>query len=186
VAFPVLPGSDAERHIVSTAGLPQKGVLGLARVQIVECGEFDCPYCARARKTIDDVLAAYPTQVAVYWAHNPLAFHPGAEPAARAAVAADAQGKFWEMHDLLFENRSARSATDFRAWAEKLELDVVRFEADLASEATGTIIEAQQKACTDNEASGTPSFFVNGRLVTGAQPLEVFKAMIDEELAAGI
>ena len=96
-------------------GLPPRGAQQDAKVKIVECAEFDCPFCTKARRTIDRVVADYGDDVAVYWLHAPLPVHKGAEPAARAATAAGRQGKFWEMADLLFDNLQRRTDDDFVA-----------------------------------------------------------------------
>jgi protein-disulfide isomerase len=173
------------RYTIDTLDLPRKGASGYARVALVECGDFDCPFCSRARTTVDDVIAAYPT-LTVYWLHNPLAHHAGAEPAARAAVAANNQGKFWEMHDKLFADTSKRTDADFSDMARELGLDITQFEADFASETTKELVEKQAKICRDNDATSTPSFFINGRLLTGARSKEEFAVTIDKELSGGI
>jgi protein-disulfide isomerase len=175
-----------KRYTIDTSTLPRRGAEGFVRVEIVECGDFDCPFCQRADATVDSVITDYGSKVAVFWLHNPLSFHPGAEPAARAAIAAGKQGKFWEMHDKLYEDTTRRSDSDFVAFASALGLDAVQFEIDLRDPATATTVTEQQKICTDNEARGTPTFFVNGRMLSGAQPYDKFKEIIDQELAGGI
>ena len=180
------PDPDEQRFLVSTEDLPRKGAAEPARVQIVECGDFDCPFCARARKTIDEILDRYPSQVAFYFAHKPLDFHPGAEPAARAAQAAAAQDKFWDMHDALFENGDARTDTELTGLARRIGLDVAKFEADFEARKTADEVKRQSELCTKHEVTGTPTFFVNGRKLAGAQSLERFTAIIDSELASGI
>jgi hypothetical protein len=117
-----IPPDTGERFKISTEGLPKKGASAFARVAVVECGDFDCPYCQRATKTIDRVIADYPSQVSFYFLHNPLSFHPNAESAARAAVAADKQGKFWEMHDKLFADQESRTEADFIRFATELKM----------------------------------------------------------------
>ncbi len=183
-----VPDPDAKRYSVNTDGLPKKGASSFAQVQIIECGDFDCPYCASARKSLDEVVDAYPTQVAIYFAHNPLTFHRSAEPAARAAVAAAQQDKFWEMHDELFKEQSGRDRTeaDYVRYATRLGLDVKRFKTDLAAPKTAEIVESQRKSCTSNDATATPTFFINGRRVTGAKSFDQFKALIETELSTGI
>jgi protein-disulfide isomerase len=122
----------------------------------------------------------------VFWLHNPLSFHKGAEPAAKAAAAAHEQGKFWEMHDKLIADRARRSSTDFIGYAGVLGLDTKQFELDLDDTRMATAVTEQQKVCTDNDARGTPTFYVNGRLLAGAQSYDTFKDIIDQELAGGI
>jgi len=181
-----VPHDSGERFTIPTDGLPKKGAASFARITLVECGDFDCPYCQRATKTIDRVLTDYPSQVSFFFAHNPLSFHPTAEAAARAAVAADKQGKFWEMHDKLFAEQDKRTETDFLAFARELKLDEDKFKTDMAAAETAKLVADQRKLCQDNRATGTPSFFVNGRLLEGAQPYETFKAILDKEVAGGI
>ncbi len=182
-----LPKLDAKRYTIETEGLPRKGAKSFAQVEIIECGDFDCPFCARSRKALEETLESFPT-VSLYFVHNPLDYHPGAEPAARAAHAAHAQGKFWEMHDELFKDQrsKARTDADYKRYAARLGLDVKQFEADYASEATADAVATQQKLCTDNDATATPTFFINGRRVTGAQTAEQLEALVESELSDGI
>ncbi len=182
-----LPSLDAKRYTVSSAGLPRKGANSFAQVEIIECGDFDCPFCARSRKALEETLDTFPS-VSLFFAHNPLDYHPGAEPAARAAQAAKAQGKFWEMHDELFKDQrsNARTDDDYKRYAARLGLDVKTFEADYASDETVRAVTEQQKLCTDNDATVTPTFFINGRRVTGAQTAEQLEALVEAELSDGI
>jgi protein-disulfide isomerase len=115
--------------------------------------------------------------------NNPLGFHPNAMPAAKAAEAAGKQGKFWEMHDKLFENQKALSAEGYVTWAGELGLDVEQFKKDMADPALEKKITEQQTQGMTLGARGTPAFFVNGRFLSGAQPVEAFKKLIDEEKA---
>ncbi len=181
------PSGDAKRYVVSTGGLPRKGAATFAQIEIIECGDFDCPFCARSRKAIDETLEEYPA-VAFFFAHNPLDYHLGAEPAARAALAAQAQGKFWEMHDELYKDQrsKARSDEDYTRYAARLGLDVKQFEEDYAAPETAQGVAAQQKLCTDHDATSTPTFFINGRRVTGAQSAEQLSALVESELSTGI
>lgn len=182
-----IPSLDAERYTLATEGLPKKGESSFAQVEIIECGDFDCPFCARSRKALEETLDSF-SSVTLYFAHKPGDYHPGAEPAARAAQAAHAQGKFWEMHDALFEDQrgKARTDEDYERYAARLGLDVEKFVEDFASEETREAVAAQQKLCTDNDATVTPTFFINGRRVTGAQSAEQFEALVESELAGGI
>jgi len=103
-------------------------------------------------------------------------------PAARAAEAAGNQGKFWKMHDLLFENYRDLSDDNFIKWGKKLGLDMKTFRADLKSSAVERLIKDQQAQGVTLGARGTPAFFVNGRFLSGAQPAAAFEKLIDEEL----
>jgi len=104
-------------------------------------------------------------------------------PAALAAEAAGKQGKFWEMHDKLFENQKALAEEGYVTWAGELGLDVAQFKKDMADEGLKKKILDQQTQGTTLGARGTPAFFVNGRFLSGAQPVENFKKLIDEEKA---
>ncbi|MBL4685161.1 MAG: thioredoxin domain-containing protein [Nannocystaceae bacterium] len=178
--------ASGKRYTVETTDLPRKGTSGIARVEIVECSDFDCPFCKRVNPTMDKIVKEYSSSVALYWLHNPISSHPGAEPAARAATAAANQGKFWEMHAKLFEDTALRSKSDFDTMARDLGLDMAEFSRDYDATETKELVVKQQKICTDNDARGTPAFFINGRLVSGAQPYDRFKEVIDEELSGGI
>jgi protein-disulfide isomerase len=120
--------------------------------------------------------------VRVVFKHNPLPFHKNAMPAAEAAMAADAQGKFWEMEKKLFENQRALERADLERYAQELHLDVNRFKADLDGHTHQRRIEADQRLAQQIGARGTPAFFINGRNVRGALPYEEFKRVIDEEI----
>jgi protein-disulfide isomerase len=181
-----LPPDSGERFDVDTTGMPQRGASGFARVKLIECGDFECPYCQRATKTMDRILADYPTQVTMFFAHNPLSFHPAAEPAARAAVAAERQGKFWEMHDKLFADAESLDEATFVLYARELKLDVDKFKADFASADVAKKVADDKKLCVDKGGSSTPTFFLNGRRIEGAHAYETFKALIDAELIGGI
>ena len=160
-------------------GLPGRGASD-PKTRIVTCGDFDCPFCEKGRDRMDQVLANF-EDVAVYWLHHPLPFHTGAEIAARAATAAGHQGKFWEMHDLLFDAQKARSEEELAAMAVELGLDEARFLEDLRDEATAKSVAEQTEVCKASGARGVPSFFVEGDVLIGAQPYERF----DEILRAG-
>lgn len=113
---------------------------------------------------------------------NPLPFHQNAMPAAEAAMAAHAQGKFWEMYDKLFENTQSLNRETFERIAQEIGLNMARFRSDLDSHAHKAKIEASQQQAQQLGARGTPAFFVNGRKLRGAQPFEGFKRIIDEEI----
>lgn len=114
---------------------------------------------------------------------NPLPFHDHAMPAAEAAMAAHAQGKFWEMYDKLFSDQQNLTPEKFEQYAQEIGLNMTRFRADMSSHAHQAQIQASQQQASALGARGTPAFFVNGRKLRGAQPFEGFKTIIDEELA---
>jgi protein-disulfide isomerase len=153
-----------------------------APVTVVLFSDFQCPFCSRVVPTVKQIAGAYPKDVRIVWKHLPLPFHPNALPAAKAAEAARAQGKFWEMHDRLFAAQQALSDTAYRQDARELGLDLARFEQDAASEKTANRIAEDGLAAAAAGATGTPTLFVNCRKVVGAHPFEAFRALIDEEL----
>jgi protein-disulfide isomerase/predicted transcriptional regulator len=177
-----LPAYAPPKVAVEATG-PAKGPTG-APVTIVEFSDFECPFCSKAEGTVKDVLAAYPDKIRLVYRDFPLPMHPNAQKAAEAAHCAEDQGKYWDMHDKLFANSTKLSVTDLKAYARELGLDTGRFDKCLDSGEKAKIVEANKKAGEDVGVSGTPAFFVNGRLLSGAQPLEAFKSVVDEELKA--
>jgi protein-disulfide isomerase len=154
-----------------------------AQVTIIEFSEFQCPFCSRVNPTIKQLLDTYPGKVKVVFKHNPLPFHAEAPLASQAALAAGAQGKFWEMHDKLFENMKALKRENLDTYAQELGLDVSRFKADLDAGKFKAVVDADLALGAQFGVQGTPNFFINGRKLVGAQPFESFKKIVDEELA---
>ena len=156
-----------------------------AKITIVEFSDFQCPFCSRGAKTVKEVMKAYPNDVKVAFKNLPLPFHQQAVPAAKAALAAGKQGKFWEMHDVLFENQQNLTDELFVAQAGKLGLNVEKFKTDMASEEIAKQIEADKALAEKQGIQGTPFFYVNGVAVRGAYPAEHFKKIVDRWLAGG-
>ena len=129
------------------------------------------------------MLETYGDRVRFVFKHNPLSFHDKALLAAEASMAAAAQGKFWEYHDKLFENQQMLDRASLESYAEELGLDMARFKADLDNHAHLAHIRADQEEAAEVKASGTPTFFVNGRKLEG-NSFDDFKAIIEEEVAA--
>ncbi|MEE2758259.1 MAG: thioredoxin domain-containing protein [Myxococcota bacterium] len=153
-----------------------------AKITIVEFSEFQCPFCSRVNPTITKILKEYGDKVKVVFKHNPLSFHKDAPLAAQASIAAGKQGKFWEMHDILFKNQRKLKPEDINGYAKEIQLDMTKFAADLNSDATKKQVAADMAQARELKARGTPHFFVNGRRLAGAQPFPAFKALIDEML----
>ena len=116
---------------------------------------------------------------------NPLPFHKDAKPAAMAVLAAHEQGKFWEMHNLIFENNKALKRPDLDKYAQQVGLNVAKFKSYMDEGKGEAQIKADQAQAASVGARGTPAFFINGRSLSGAQPFASFKAIIDEELKGG-
>ena len=131
---------------------------------------------------MEQLLEAFPNDLKFVYKNFPLSFHKQALPAAKAAVAAGKQGKFWEMHDIVFEKMRELSDEKYPIWAGELGLDVEKFKADFASPETAALIAAEQKSGQAAGVRGTPTFFINGRKLVGAQPVTAFKKLIDEQL----
>ena len=152
-----------------------------ASVTLVEFSDFQCPFCSRAVPTIKALREKYPDDLRVVYRHMPLSFHANARPAAIAAACADAQGLFWPYHDRLFEQQQALSGDDLMAHAEAVGLEKEAFATCLEDPATAATVDADSLAARDAGVTGTPAFFVNGVFLSGAQPVEVFEAIIEEE-----
>jgi len=147
---------------IEVDGAPSRGSQ-MAQVTIVEFSDFECPYCGRAHPIVQQVLREFEGRVRVVFMHYPLSSHPHAMPAARAAVAAGNQDRFWEMHDLLFEHQQQLEQEHLETYAEQLGLDMERFRADMESSETQDRVEANKETGRRAGVEGTPSFFVNGR-----------------------
>jgi protein-disulfide isomerase len=172
---------EAPRQTIATANSPSLGPAN-APVEIVEFSDFQCPFCLRAHPTVDQVLKTYGDRVRFVYRHYPLPGHPNARPAAEAAECAAEQGKFWPYHDKLFASQSRLSEADLKQDAAELGMDASKFNACVDSHKYAAKVEADLHAGQEAGVDGTPAFFVNGRLISGAQPFEAFKKMIDEEL----
>lgn len=153
-----------------------------APVTIIEFSDFECPFCKRGADTVKEVVKEYPDKVRVAFKNLPLDFHKNAEPAAKAALAAGKQGKFWEMHDALFENQRTLTEDFFLKTAEKLGLDMDKFKADMKSPEIQKQIEEDKQLAQKAGIRGTPGFVINGVKLSGAQPLPRFKEVIDKWL----
>lgn len=168
-------------NIEGVGAVPVKGNPN-AMITILEFSDYQCPFCSKVEPTIKQILDAYPNDVRVAFVHNPLDFHQLALPAAKAAVAAQKQGKFWEMHEALFANQKGLSEDLYKAKAKELGLDEARFVADMNSPETDKFIKDGMKYGADHGIKGTPGFLINGVIFSGAQPFDNFKKAIDAEL----
>jgi protein-disulfide isomerase len=176
-----LPGAGSTVYRVPTLDAPVRGG-AQPKVTIIEFGDFQCPFTGRVKPTLDALLQTYGADLALVYRHNPLSFHANAQLAAEAAEAARAQGKFWEMHDKLFANQQALGRDALTGYAREIGLDVDRFNAALDGEAGKARIDRDVADEARFSVGGTPQFFINGRSFRGAQPIEAFKQIIDEEL----
>jgi protein-disulfide isomerase len=175
------PGEAPELFKVPLGDSPSRGGRS-PKVTIVAFSEFQCPFCARVLPTLDELTKSYGEDLRVVFKHRPLPFHGRAVPAALAAEAAGEQGKFWEMHDRLFASQKELDDASLEKHAADLGLDVARWKAALANGKARARVDADAKLADQLSVNGTPSFFINGRPLLGAQPADRFKAMVDEEL----
>ena len=163
---------------------PQRGSRE-ALVTIVAFSDFQCPFCSRATATLTELEASYGADLRIVWRDQPLAFHQNAEPAAllaREAYAQQGDAGFWRMHDTLFTNQRQLEREDLRRYAREQGLDASRVRRALETRASLPKIEASSALGNRIGASGTPTFFINGRKLAGAQPAAAFRTIIDEEL----
>jgi protein-disulfide isomerase len=149
-----------------------------APITVVEFSDFQCPYCARFSPTIDQVLKAYPNEVKFVYKDFPLSFHKQAKNAAKAARAAGEQGKFWEMHDLIFEKYNLLTQEMFKEFAAKLNLDINKFLADFNSNKYDQLIQQDINLGRQSGVSGTPTLYMNGKRMQ-ARSFDAFKQSID-------
>lgn len=169
------------RAKVSTDG-PNRGPTG-AVVTIVEFADFQCPYCRQMEPVLVQALKQYPDNLRLVYKHYPLTeIHPDAMHAAQAAVCAEQQGKFWEMHDALFGPSADLNIPALRATATRVGLESDKFEDCVRGHAADGAIQNDMLEGRALAISGTPALFVNGRLIPGTVTVDVLSAMIDDEL----
>ncbi|MEM9458042.1 MAG: thioredoxin domain-containing protein [Myxococcota bacterium] len=153
-------------------------------VTIVEFSDFQCPFCSRLADTLHDVAREYRDEVKLVFKQLPLPMHANAEPAARAALAAHQQGKFWELHDTLFANQKALGDAQLATYASAAGVDMNRWRKDFQSDAIKTHVADDKALATTLQIRSTPTFYVNGKFFKGAQQPEQVRAIIDQELLA--
>jgi protein-disulfide isomerase len=174
-----------DRRPAKPQGIARGAEGARAPVNIVAFSDFQCGYCREALPTIKRVLAEYSGKVRYFFRHKPVSdMHAHALGAAEASMAAHAQGKFWQMHDKLFEHQSALGRADLDRYAQEIGLDVERFKRDMDGRRHLPVVQADIVDADALEVPFTPVFFVNGRPIGGAQEFSEFKRLIDEELAA--
>jgi protein-disulfide isomerase len=180
-----LPGADEERVRVGIGGRPARGA-SEPLVTVVVFSDFQCPFCSRVNPTLERLLNQYSDDLQIVFRNQPLPFHQDARPAAIAALEAYAQAGddgFWRMHDLLFANQQQLDRSSLESYAAQIGLDRASFSSALSREAHTAIIDEDQEVAQRVGARGTPTFFINGRKLVGAQPFTAFEDIVDEEIA---
>ncbi|HNH46059.1 MAG TPA: thioredoxin domain-containing protein [Myxococcota bacterium] len=183
----------ARANVKLPAGLPFLGK-NKAPVQVVEFSDFQCPFCKRLATSLHQLAAEYPQDVQVSYVYFPLnldcnagdlprSMHPEACNAAVAAHCADQQGKFWEMHDQLFDRQGELGAKTYLRMANEIGLDEARFQSCVADPASVAAVRKATELGKELGVTGTPTFFVNGRQMAGAQPIEILRAVVEAEKA---
>jgi protein-disulfide isomerase len=170
------------RESVATAGAPWSGG-DHAPVTVVEFSDFQCPYCRAAESSVKQIRNQYGDKIKFVYLDFPLGFHEHALDAARAASCAGQQDKFWQYHDALFADQSKLAAADLKATAAKLGLNTKKFDTCFDAKQPDPAIHSQQAQGESLGVTGTPTFFINGRELVGAQPANKFSQVIDEEIA---
>jgi protein-disulfide isomerase len=156
-----------------------------AKVTLVEYSDFQCPFCSKAADVIKDIKKKYGDQIKIVFKNYPLPFHQNAKLAAEAGACAATQSheKFWALHDLMFKEQDKLAESDLIEKGKKLKLDIEKFTKCLKDHEKLAQVENEMKEGADLGVKATPTFFINGKLLSGAQPLEVFIEEIDLELA---
>jgi len=168
---------------VAADGRPYRGAAN-AKLTIYEYSDFECPYCQKAVQTVEDALRAYPDTVNLEYRYLPLvAIHPRAYASALAGACAEKQGRFWQMHDLMFANQEKLEDADLEKYAGQAGLDIAAYRQCIASPEAAKVVNDDMAAGEKLGISGTPAFFIGQSSVIGSQPLSKFKEVIDSELA---
>ncbi len=171
----------ASHKVPLSATMPRTGPKA-AKVTIAEFSDFQCPFCKRVEPTVKEILQKYPNDVALVFINQPLPFHEHAMDAAQAFQAAHRQGKAWPMHDKMYDNNTALERANLEKYAQEIGLNVSKFKKDMDDPKIKDEIAEHQKLASSVGASGTPTFFINGRQLVGAQPFADFQKVIDEEI----
>jgi len=166
----------------ATQGNPPAMGPTTAKVAFVIFSDFQCPYCGMAAPTIRQLEKKYPNDVRFVFRQLPLPMHDKAQLAAEASMAANAQGKFWEYHDKLFANQRELDRPALERYAEQVGLDMAKFRQALDGHEYAAAVSADSALAASAQISGTPTFMINGQVVSGALPIEEFSKMIDRAL----
>jgi len=179
-----VPYPDLPRIDMSADDDPSIGPAD-AKITIIEFGDYECGYCARAFSTVQQLREKYPDDVRIVYRDFPLSFHPRAVPAAVAANCAGEVGgetKYWEVHNSLMQNQSALQDDDLKAAVQKAGVDMSKWSTCITDDKQLAEIQKDFEDGSNAGVSGTPAFFINGIFLNGAQPLDQFEVIIKREL----
>lgn len=166
---------------ISTTGDPVRGPAN-ARVTIIEFSDFQCPFCSKAVSETKAIMRQFPNDIKLVFKQFPLDTHSQAEFGAEAALAAQAQGKFWEMHDLMYAGYPNLSRATVLGYARKLGLDVKRFTAELDTHKYKARVHAEEQEGENADVGGTPTFFINGKKLNDTFDVATVAPLIRQEL----
>jgi protein-disulfide isomerase len=173
---------EPPRLEIATTGGIEKGDKS-APITFIEFSDYQCPFCARSQDVVKQVVEKYGDKLYRVFMDFPLtSIHPLAMPAAAASRCAGEQGKYWEYHDVLFQRQAQLSEENFRKWAEELGVDGAKFDACMKEDKHRKDIQRGMEVAQQAGVTGTPAFFLNGIMISGAQPFEQFESIIQSEL----
>lgn len=180
---PSAPAPELDRtiHKIDIGRAPMRG-FAEAPITVIVFSDFQCPFCKRVEPSLQALEKEFPGKLRVVWKNFPLPFHDKARGAAQAALAAAEQGQFWPMHDKLFENQRALDRESLEGYAQKLGLDLPRFRAALDGTGPSATIADDIKQGQAAGVVGTPTIYINGRRIAGAQPLSTLRTIVSQEL----
>lgn len=187
---PQQPSPEEEQlPIVDTSKIDLTGQPRLgeddAPITIIEFSDFECPFCSRAANgPVKQIIKEYVDtgKAKLVFMNYPLGFHQYAQIAAEASECANEQGKFWQMHDKIFENQPSLNKENLVKWAQEIKLDMNMFNGCLNDNKYAQEVQKDMAVAQSAGVQGTPSFLINGQMIVGAQPFEAFKQVIEEEL----
>ncbi len=181
------PTGQTKRYTIPTAGSPSMGPAN-APITIVEFSDYQCPYCRKWHEEVfHRLMQDYQGKVRFVYRDFPLTgLHPEAEGAAEAAYCAGDQGNYWQYHDLLFSGQAELGMSGFDQYARSLNLDLTKFDDCMNTHRYQATVQANYNFAANLGIQSTPTFFINGLAIVGAQSYDVFKQVIDMELAGKI
>lgn len=155
-----------------------------AKLTITVYSDFQCPFCSRVVPTVHQIADTYGDQIKLVFKNYPLSFHQFAQKAAEASECANVQGKFWEMHDIMFANQGALTDSHLKSYAGQIGLDQAKFDSCLDNGDMKAEVQKDFEAGVAAGVQGTPAVIIGTELISGALPFENFKTIIDKQLAA--